>query len=252
MQHRLRGVRHVGGDVVPAPWELRLVEQVLRLLHGAEDKGPIRSARSRTYRFRRSNEKQGAGMIRIVLVNCGLCRHRGRSCGRGPGGEAEAVSGRHPAADGLPARGNRDQGADLLRRLRRQRGDLPRQPEDGRRRRADPRRRRAAGDRHRARGHRLFVAGAGSGKAYVYDAAPSRSSRRYNFGASPTFINDVVVTHNAAYFTDSQQAAIYRVPIGPRGALGDAQTISARRDYVHVGGGRSTSTASTRRRTARP
>ena len=33
MQHGLRRVRHVGDDVVPAPRELRLIEQVLRLLH---------------------------------------------------------------------------------------------------------------------------------------------------------------------------------------------------------------------------
>ena len=45
------------------------------------------------------------------------------------------------------------------------------------------------------------------------------------------------MTHNAAYFTDSQQAAIYRVPIGPHGALGDAQSIPLGGDYVHVGGG---------------
>jgi hypothetical protein len=35
MQHGLRRVRHVGGDVVPAPRELRLIEQELRLLHVA-------------------------------------------------------------------------------------------------------------------------------------------------------------------------------------------------------------------------
>jgi hypothetical protein len=86
-------------------------------------------------------------------------------------------------------------------------------------------------------GHRLFVAGAGSGKAYVYDTRTKLLVKEYNFGASPTFINDVVVTHDAAYFTDSQQAAIYRVPIGPHGALGNVQSIPLGGDYVHVGGG---------------
>jgi sugar lactone lactonase YvrE len=85
-------------------------------------------------------------------------------------------------------------------------------------------------------GHRLFVAGAGSGKAYVYDTRTKLLLKEYNFGASPTFINDVVVTHDAAYFTDSQQAVLYRVPIGPHGALGDAQTIPLGGDYVHVAG----------------
>jgi sugar lactone lactonase YvrE len=85
-------------------------------------------------------------------------------------------------------------------------------------------------------GHQLFVAGAGSGKAYVYDTRTKLLVKEYNFGASPTFINDVVVTHHAAYFTDSQQAVLYRVPIGPQGALGDAQTIKLGGDYVHVPG----------------
>jgi sugar lactone lactonase YvrE len=84
--------------------------------------------------------------------------------------------------------------------------------------------------------HRLFVAGAGSGKAYVYDTRTKLLLKEYNFGASPTFINDVVVTHDAAYFTDSQQAVLYRVPLGPNGALGDAQTIKLGGDYVHVAG----------------
>ena len=45
------------------------------------------------------------------------------------------------------------------------------------------------------------------------------------------------MTHNAAYFTDSQQQALYRVPIGPGGALGDFQSVPLGGDYVHVGGG---------------
>ncbi|MFL6066457.1 MAG: YncE family protein, partial [Gaiellaceae bacterium] len=85
-------------------------------------------------------------------------------------------------------------------------------------------------------GQQLFVAGAGSGKAYVYDTRTRLLVKEYNFGASPTFINDVVVTHDAAYFTDSQQGTLYRVPLGPNGALGDAQPIKLGGDYVHVPG----------------
>jgi len=88
-------------------------------------------------------------------------------------------------------------------------------------------------DRH----NRLFVAGAGTGNAYVYAAGTGALLRTYNFGASPTFINDVVVTHGAAYFTDSQQADLYRVPIGPGGVLGAAETIHLGGEYAHVGGG---------------
>jgi sugar lactone lactonase YvrE len=84
--------------------------------------------------------------------------------------------------------------------------------------------------------NRLFVAGAGTGNAYVYDANTAALIRTYSFATAPTFINDVVVTHNAAYFTDSMKAVLYKVPIGAGGALGDAQTITLAGDYVHVAG----------------
>jgi len=83
---------------------------------------------------------------------------------------------------------------------------------------------------------RLFVAGAGTGNGYVYDANTAALIRTYSFATAPTFINDVVVTHDAAYFTDSLKAVLYKVPIGPGGALGDAQTITLGGDYVHVAG----------------
>ena len=84
---------------------------------------------------------------------------------------------------------------------------------------------------------RLFVAGAATGDAYVYSAKTGALIRTYNLGTPPTFINDVVVTHNAAYFTESRKNVLYRVPIGPTGALGDAQTITLGGDYVDVPGG---------------
>ena len=83
---------------------------------------------------------------------------------------------------------------------------------------------------------RLFVAGAATGNAYVYNARTGALIRTYNLGTAPTFINDVVVTRRAAYFTESQKNVLYRVPIGPRGALGEAQTITLGGDYVHVPG----------------
>jgi sugar lactone lactonase YvrE len=88
-------------------------------------------------------------------------------------------------------------------------------------------------DRHK----RLWVAGAGTGTASVYDVRTGALLRTYQLGTPPaTFINDVVVTTKAAYFTDSQQPVLYRVPIGPRGGLGNAQTIPLGGDYVHVAG----------------
>jgi outer membrane protein assembly factor BamB len=83
---------------------------------------------------------------------------------------------------------------------------------------------------------RLFVAGAGTGNAYVYDAQTGALIRTYNLATASTFINDVVVMHDAAYFTDSQKAVLYRIPIGPGGELGAAETIPLSGDYIHVAG----------------
>jgi sugar lactone lactonase YvrE len=72
---------------------------------------------------------------------------------------------------------------------------------------------------------RLWVAGGPAGVGYVFDASDGDLLATFALAAAPTFINDVVVTHNAAYFTDSFRPAIYRVPLGPGGAIGAAQTI---------------------------
>jgi sugar lactone lactonase YvrE len=43
----------------------------------------------------------------------------------------------------------------------------------------------------------------------------------YQFKTTPTFINDVVITREAAYFTDTQAPFLYRVALGPAGAPAD-------------------------------
>jgi sugar lactone lactonase YvrE len=80
--------------------------------------------------------------------------------------------------------------------------------------------------------NRLFVAGAAGGKAYVFNANTGAEVHpAYTLASAPTFINDVVVTRTAAYFTDSMKAVLYRIPIGAGGALGDAQTIPLTGDF---------------------
>lgn len=64
---------------------------------------------------------------------------------------------------------------------------------------------------------RLFVAGGPTGDAWVYDAETGATLASYDFASPPTFVNDVVVTNDAAWFTDSMQAVLYRVPLGPNG-----------------------------------
>jgi sugar lactone lactonase YvrE len=84
--------------------------------------------------------------------------------------------------------------------------------------------------------NRLFVAGAGTGDAYVYNARTGALLRTYDFASADTFINDVVVTRNAAYFTDSRKAVLYVVPISPQGALGSFRTLQLSGDFVLAGG----------------
>ena len=70
-------------------------------------------------------------------------------------------------------------------------------------------------------GHRgrLFVAGGPTGEGRVVDAVTGKILRTYVFTDAPTFVNDVVLTHDAAWFTDSQRAQLYKLPLGRRGAL---------------------------------
>ncbi|NTU63675.1 MAG: superoxide dismutase [Chloroflexi bacterium] len=90
------------------------------------------------------------------------------------------------------------------------------------------------------RSNKLFAAGTQSGQAFVFDARTGATLATYQLAATfPSFINDVVVTRDAAYFTDSFQAMLYRVPLGPKGALPDqsaVQRIPLSGDFVQVPG----------------
>lgn len=76
------------------------------------------------------------------------------------------------------------------------------------------------------RRNRIFVAGGTNGDARVYDAATGAELASYQFTpAGSGFVNDAVVTRDAAYFTDSFQPNLYVVPIGPDGSLGDQASV---------------------------
>src|SRR5688572_10747731 len=80
--------------------------------------------------------------------------------------------------------------------------------------------------------NRLFVAGGGTGNAWVYDADTGADITSYDFANTDTFVNDVVVTKTDAWFTDSRKAVLYRVPIAADGTLGAAQTLPLTGDLV--------------------
>jgi len=90
-----------------------------------------------------------------------------------------------------------------------------------------------------ARTNYIFVAGGNTGKAYVYDAGTGALVQEYTLTAPGSFVNDVIVTREAAYFTDSARAVYYRIPLGPGGRLpgqGAVETIALSGDWQQVAG----------------
>ena len=84
----------------------------------------------------------------------------------------------------------------------------------------------AAGMKFDARSGYLFVAGGTSGRATVYHAGTGAEVAFYQFlppGVSG--INDVVVTREAAYFTDTTRPFLGRVALAQNGQPGDGALI---------------------------
>lgn len=85
----------------------------------------------------------------------------------------------------------------------------------------------------------LFVAGGATGYAYVYDGETGESVAALPLTTGPRFINDVVITQDAAYFTNSQQPVLYRVPLESNGGLPATpavEEIPLTGDYVFTPG----------------
>jgi sugar lactone lactonase YvrE len=65
----------------------------------------------------------------------------------------------------------------------------------------------------KARDGLLWVAGGGSGTGRVVDIATGDIVETFAFTPNTSFVNDVVLTDAAAWFTDSAQAQLYRVSL---------------------------------------
>lgn len=64
----------------------------------------------------------------------------------------------------------------------------------------------------------IYVAGGATGDAYVYSARTGATVATFELTAeTSTFVNDLVVTRDAVYFTDSSRAVIYRVGLSRGG-----------------------------------
>jgi sugar lactone lactonase YvrE len=78
-----------------------------------------------------------------------------------------------------------------------------------------------------ARSGYLFVAGGLNGAGRVYDTVSKDLVAEYFFSAPSTgFINDVIVTRQAAFFTNSFEPTLYRVPLGAGGELPDPAQVT--------------------------
>lgn len=86
------------------------------------------------------------------------------------------------------------------------------------------------------RGQRLFVAGGPTGTARVYDTGSGELLADVAIGAG--FINDVIVTREAAYFTNSFAPEFYEVPLDNRGNVaGSVRVVPLSGDFTFVPGG---------------
>lgn len=96
----------------------------------------------------------------------------------------------------------------------------------------------ALGMDHDQRSDLLWVSGGPTGQVFVYDADTGDGLAEIQLAASAeTFINDVVVTRDAAFLTDSFQPVIYMVSVDHRGLpIGPAQTIPLTGDFEFVPG----------------
>ncbi|WP_157744084.1 SMP-30/gluconolactonase/LRE family protein [Micromonospora zamorensis] len=67
---------------------------------------------------------------------------------------------------------------------------------------------------------RLWTADFSGGGASVYDAGTGAKLAHYQFTDEPgSYVNDLVITARAVYFTDSGRQVLYVVPLGPGGRL---------------------------------
>ncbi|HEX9336851.1 MAG TPA: superoxide dismutase [Pseudonocardiaceae bacterium] len=85
--------------------------------------------------------------------------------------------------------------------------------------------------------NRLFVAGSTGGDGKVVDARTGTMLAHYTFAATNSFINDVVLTDTAAYFTDSFRPVLYQLQFGRHGTLpATFTTIPLTGDFVQTPG----------------
>jgi WD40 repeat protein len=82
----------------------------------------------------------------------------------------------------------------------------------------------------------LFVAGGTTGHLYVYNGTTGALVGEFSVAGS-IIINDVVVTKNAVYMSESLRPVVYKLPLGPAGRLpgaGSVQEITLTGEYQFI------------------
>lgn len=83
----------------------------------------------------------------------------------------------------------------------------------------------AVGMKADVRNSLLFVAGGGTGQAYVYNTDTGQTVAALQLTTGPAFINDVALTSEGAWFTNSVRNELYLVPVGQHGEIGSVRTL---------------------------
>ncbi|MET9483026.1 superoxide dismutase [Streptomyces sp. NPDC006638] len=83
-------------------------------------------------------------------------------------------------------------------------------------------------------GHgRLFLSGGVSGEIRIADLRTGKVTKTFTVGTDVTMVNDVILTPGAAWFTDSFEPQLYRLPLGRHGEPGDrVETVPLSGDWV--------------------
>lgn len=88
-----------------------------------------------------------------------------------------------------------------------------------------------------SRRNTLFVAGGPTGNAYAYNTRTGKELGVFDLtDANPSFVNDVIATRDAAWFTDSFNQQLYKVPIRGKGKFGRPKVVPLTGDIVFVPG----------------
>ncbi|MFD3501878.1 superoxide dismutase [Streptomyces sp. NPDC058676] len=82
---------------------------------------------------------------------------------------------------------------------------------------------------------RLFLAGGSSGELRVVDAHSGAPLANHVVAGENSFVNDVLLTRDAAWFTESFSARLFKLPLGRKGRIGAPESLTLSGDWVQSG-----------------